>query len=573
MSKYFKEETESFVSGILRQALGGLADKIIHAATNRILEYQLQLYKDNIYTKSFFHRSKPVLLYDFYMPLNLETFTYRKYDEISTTSTESCSVLFKENKNIAVIGTAGSGKSTLVKHLIVDTIKSNFAIPILIELRELNRADYSGDLLKYISVEIFDYYKIGNKENIVDSALFKGGFLFILDGYDELSQNSLSKATSLIQKFTVKYGKNYFLITSRPFTNIESLKSFTNYQIKGLTVPEQDELIKKLLKDNNFVQERIIKEKSKKENSSYLTFLQNPLLLSLFIITFEYHPTLPKKKSLFYEKVFQTLYEKHNSITKVNFNAEFYSKLSEDEFRIVIELFSFISYFQNLYEFTSNDIRKILNEVKRKYSVLDLDSSLFTKDALENVCIWFNDGNYYTFAHRSLQEYFTVKQILKLDSATKTDVYGYLDKFFTENYNLIELLAEEPDLDYYRKLIIPHIRSIIVNHFEEIDGHSKNIDKLEKAYSEFTHLIDIDLSLSSIFKDFCNVYADEDFSKHPLMIEHANKYNIDTITNILIINKYYGALEKLVNNLTERTVLQNERIMDFTFRIEGKNKL
>ena len=160
-----------------------------------------------------------------------------------------------------------------------------------------------------------------------------------------------------------------------------------------------------------------------------------------------------------------------------------------------------------------------------------------------------------------------------MDSATKTDVYGYLDKFFTENYNLIELLAEEPDLDYYRKLIIPHIRSIIVNHFEEIDGHSKNIDKLEKAYSEFPHLIDIDLSLSSIFKDFCNVYADEDFSKHPLMIEHANKYNIDTITNILIINKYYGALEKLVNNLTERTVLQNERIMDFTFRIEGKNKL
>ena len=566
MKQTLIQETELLVGGLFKEIFGELTDNIVHAATNRIIEYETSLYKNTYYTKSFFHRSRPVPLYDFYIPLNIETFPNRKEDEKKTIKPESCHSLFSESKNITIIGTAGSGKSTLVKHVIINSIKSKFAIPLLIELRELNRPEYNGDLIKFISHEIFNYYRIGKKENIIEKMLFQGGFLFVFDGYDELSTSVLEKATSDIQKIAQKFERNYYLTTSRPYANSESLRSFVNYLIKGLNEEEQDKLITKLLKDKLYIRDQVLLEKRKEVNKSYLSYLENPLLLSLFIVTFEYHPTLPKKKSLFYEKVFQTLYEKHNSITKVNFKAEFYSNLSEDVFRKVLELFSYISYFQSLFVFKDDDISRIFSEINRKYP--NIESSLFTKDALETVCIWFNDGVYYSFAHRSLQEYFAVKHIRELDPTYKGKTYDYLSSYFFENYNLIELIAENPDLDYYKKLLIPRIRTILTTYFKEIDGRLKNIKKLEKAYNDFLNLINIDLELQNIYINFLEKFSVEQFEEHPLITDISNEGNKSSLIAILTLNKHYSILEKEIENLTVEIVNDNSQTYNFTFKVK-----
>ena len=61
--------------------------------------------------------------------------------------------LFSKNSKITIIGSAGSGKSTIVKYLFLNCIEEKDYIPIKIELRYLN--EFDGSLEDYIKERIF----------------------------------------------------------------------------------------------------------------------------------------------------------------------------------------------------------------------------------------------------------------------------------------------------------------------------------------------------------------------------------------------------------------------------------
>lgn len=106
----------------INSVLSELSAEVIQYGRNRLLEYQYEEYERNIEVKTILYRTKPIALYSIYEPLflvekwTLENHEQWKYEKISTNSVFE---LFKERKFITVIGTAGSGKSMLVKHLYV----------------------------------------------------------------------------------------------------------------------------------------------------------------------------------------------------------------------------------------------------------------------------------------------------------------------------------------------------------------------------------------------------------------------------------------------------------------------
>lgn len=65
-------------------------------------------------------------------------------------------------------------------------------------------------------------------------------FCFFLDGYDELSFSVKDNVTKDILKFTKLYNQNCYLITSKPYTNIDLLTKFSNFEVCELnTLPEE----------------------------------------------------------------------------------------------------------------------------------------------------------------------------------------------------------------------------------------------------------------------------------------------------------------------------------------------
>ena len=129
----FAKYLESPINGLIKS----LGDELKQVAKNRLLEYQSNEYKRNYFTKTLLHRSEPIKkLNDFYLPLHItkyENERSRFRQQQKRISTEDVSKLFEKTNYITVIGNAGSGKSTIVKYLFLDSVSRKFKIPIKVE--------------------------------------------------------------------------------------------------------------------------------------------------------------------------------------------------------------------------------------------------------------------------------------------------------------------------------------------------------------------------------------------------------------------------------------------------------
>jgi hypothetical protein len=433
--------------------------------SNRLLEYQVEEFDRNYYTKTIVHRTEPVKLHDFYQPLYIRRYGRNYYDEkISTTD---CVELFNDNNFITLIGTAGSGKSTIVKSLLVNSIETKFKIPIKIELRYLNT--YDGNLIKYINEEIFKLSQLAFDQKIINRLLQSGNFLIFFDGYDELSSTVKDDVTKSINDITKIYNKNSYVITSRPYTNIELLSKFRNYIVCDLNSEEMEAFVRKQLPINEKeTATKIIEAITNDGNETYKSYLGNPLLLSMFILTYQTYSNVPPKKSTFYRQVFDSLFYLHDSVSKLSWTREKKSGLSKEQFEYVLQLFSFISFFKEIFAFEEDFINNTLNQIKEKKKSLIFENNLLLEDLQVAICILNKEGLDYVFPHRSLQEYFASLYIVNLDPKNKNEVYKrVLDQLLNNDTfemmskeNFYTLLTEQDYLGVIKNLSIPFLEKI-----------------------------------------------------------------------------------------------------------------
>src|ERR1700761_8080803 len=91
--------------------------------------YLKSLFEKCSKTKSFFIRGEPVYLYKFYVPLSVKC---------GASIIEG--VGFKEMPRCSIIiASGGSGKSMLMKHLVLSAILQKNKVPIFIQLERINR--------------------------------------------------------------------------------------------------------------------------------------------------------------------------------------------------------------------------------------------------------------------------------------------------------------------------------------------------------------------------------------------------------------------------------------------------
>ncbi|WPR72451.1 NACHT domain-containing protein [Flavobacterium sp. NG2] len=384
-------EITSFVKGIISGQLTKLftnitkdfTEEIKHTISNNILEYQVEEYNRNSISKTLLHRVEPKRLKEFYQPLFIRKCgktkrngiinEHRLYSGIrneSRIATNSIAKLFEKNQFVTLIGNAGSGKSTIVKYLFLNSIDSDYKIPIKVELRYLN--DHNGSLIDFIKEKIFKLNRLSSGDNIIERLMKSGDFVFFLDGYDEITSTKKEKLTKEIDDLVKLYNKNNYLLTSRPYTEIDLLPLFHNFEVCELSDEDINQFIaKQIPSQEKELQEKIIEAINSPENSAYKTFLSNPLLLSMFILTFQSYSSIPQKRSAFYSQVFDALFSVHDSMSKLAFVREKQSGLSKEQIIEVLELFSFISYFEQKFIFTNHYLNEKLDLIKDKKKSID----------------------------------------------------------------------------------------------------------------------------------------------------------------------------------------------------------
>lgn len=469
---------QSFVQELIKESspwLSKASDEIKQFYNQGLRNYftkQKDLYS---HVKTVLQGNTPVYLYDIYFPINI----LKNFKEVKT---NKISNLFVDTNFITIIGSAGSGKSMLIKHLFLNSIIENYGIPILIELRYLN--DYDGDIEEYANELIFNN-RVSQNASILQRLLRKGKFVFFLDGFDELVGDVREIVTKHISTFIGKYESNKFILTSRPYASVEYLPLFHNCHILPLKNLEISEFIDLQLKGEKELAHKIINTIETSPQKYIASFLSNPLLLSLFILTFQSNSDIPDKKYIFYRRVIQALFSEHDSKSKLGFVRERTSGLSQEQFETVLKRFSFLTFFDKKYDFELDYILSVFDQIKSKYRSTQFDSQALINDLKLAVALWIEDGNKVKFAHKSLQEYFAAVFIKDLNEDQKRTIYlKVADSLatMTEVDNFLSLCEEMDQVAYFKYFLIPGVQKAVDNLISE--NEDDLVNKLVKqSYS------------------------------------------------------------------------------------------
>lgn len=485
----------AFADAILNKILGTPINVFNSLTTNTrnafkigLNEYLVKQRERTEKIKTLLHGTEPVNLIDIYFPLRLrfKILIDGKRHEKSI-KTENIENVFQKSNFITVIGDAGSGKTTLMKYLFIQAIRQNYAIPIMIILRELNENKY--DLKTYIIEQVFRN-KISENDSILEKALEKGEIVFFLDGFDELNTIIKNNVTQEIEKFVNEYPSNKYILTTRPYTGAEILPMFKNHEVCGLDFKkgEVKEFIEKQLFKELELASKIVESLSNnRDDYNHIhTFLQNPLLLLLYIIKFQTNAGVSAKKSQFYRDVIEALFYRHDSISKYWSGRERVCGLNQEEFEYILTRFSYVSFFEGKYgEWDMDYINNKLDLIKKNNNKLVFENRAFIVDMQIGLGLWVEDANLYGFTHRTLQEYFAALSIMQVKSETKEAVYNRIknntkDMVYEEKYHLLSLLEEMDALAFYKYYALPYLEDIDII-FKKEDPENIFIDNQKQT--------------------------------------------------------------------------------------------
>ena len=419
--------------------------------------YLKRVYERYGKSKSFFIRDTPVHLHEFYVPMGV------KCNDIIINSANIKAIL-DVNPFSIISGTGGAGKTIMLKHLFIDSLKNKKQIPIFTELRDLNNIDLPLiDLLKLttlnfgLEIEIAHFLK----------ALEKGHFILFLDGLDEVNKKRKVDLLREINELTIKYPKISIILSTRPDIKISELDVFSTFKCLPLSLEQSINLINKLPAADDELKEKFKKDLGQGLYEKHKSMLSNPLLLSMMMLTYGFSADIPSKSSIFYAQAFDALFQRHDSF-KGAYKRQRETSLDIQEFSKVFSTFCVLTYEDRKLKFSKIEILEYLNKAK-KISGLNFELDDFYTDLLQAVSLLVEDGMSIYFTHRSFQEFFASKFIIGQDKERKKllfdkyQKYAYSDKVFE--------LSREIDQDFMDfEIIQPFIDGL----FDEI-GVKKNI--------------------------------------------------------------------------------------------------
>jgi hypothetical protein len=433
---------------------------------------------------------------------------------------------------VIIMGTGGLGKSMMMRHLMLDAI-TNFddlkRFPVFIPLKDFDETASSLFDYVYSKISVFDSnLKIDQFEEMIAN----GACLLLLDGLDEIGAGSARRFERELEKLTDKYSNNMFILSSRPFQAFVSYERFSLLRLMPFDRRQAMQLINRLefRPDEPAIKEKFQAALEKTLFRTHRSFTENPLLLTIMLLTFEQYAEVPSKMHIFYREAFEVLAKRHDA-SKGAYKRALKTGLSVDTLSDYFAELCFRSYKDEKFELTAEEFTGYFNALNARATVNDkkTTASDFLEDLCSNLCLLYFEGNSYHFTHRSFQEYFCAlffskqkdKFIAKLgDFFEKHRRRMYGDRTF---YMLYDMATEKVE-EY---IFLPFLSSLF--------------DKCEKADGYWTFLEEMHPQIT---------YSSEDEYLFPRRVVESRSFLLNAVLDIIGFNER-GRLGRDIITITE----------------------
>lgn len=329
-----------------------------------------------------------------------------------------------ENQYLMVLGGPGAGKSTFLRKVGLESLKTlhyentdyhHRCLPVLLDLKRFESDSIDIELL--ITKE-FKTCEFPEAEKFTHTALEQGKLLILFDGLDEVPTANLNNVIHTIQDFVDRYDQNRFIASCRTAAYRGSFTRFKDAAMADF----DDEQIKEFI-NNWFSNELDVEQKTGEkcweilqspDNASAKELAHTPLLLSFLCLAYDKSQRLPANRSILYKRALRILMEEWSALKRIN-RDKIYEGLSVE---LEEELLSEIAY----YKFEADQLffskRELIKQIKKFLTgnlnvpkTLDGESILLAIEVQQGLLVERAEDTY-SFSHLTLQEYLTAQYLI-----------------------------------------------------------------------------------------------------------------------------------------------------------------
>lgn len=400
--------------------------------------------------------------------------------------------LTEHNPYVIIAAYGGMGKSMMMRHFLLTAIKDYDAyrkIPVFVQLKDYKGGPSHSDLLSFIYNSSVHLMKAFTKETF-EQMLSAGHILVLLDGLDELSSNYQNNFEIALERFMDLYPMNQYIMSSRPFTDFVSFERFTTLRISAFSNEQALELIDKLefRPDDTSIKQKFINALNNGLFESHHSFVSNPLLLTIMMMTFDQIAEVSPRMHIFYRDAYTVLAQRHDA-SKGAYKRQLNTKLSSDQFADFFAEFCARSYTHEDYEMPEEKAKKYFNDLteRKKHPEMTATAQDFLDDLCNNICLMFKEGGNYLFTHRNFQEYFCAVFFSKQKDKDLERIGDFFERsrgrmFANQTFEMLYAMIPEKIEEY---ILIPYLDRII-GYCEENEGYWTYLEMMypQMFYSE-----------------------------------------------------------------------------------------
>ena len=438
------------------KAFGRLITKDIYELLKGYTSLQRKIKKlktDEVYlkaskiskVKTIWQMSKEVDLNTFYHPTSIVA----ENSNITVTGLKS----FPENCKVVIQGTAGQGKSILLRYIASEELKHGTVLPIFVELRKISEKNSLENLI----IDGFKQLGLKVASDELDPILETGRCILLLDAFDELGSNKVQDTITSIESWCCKFHNLPIIVSSRPEGAIQSSAHFSVFNIKQLESPDFKPLLMKLFDSDKEKVQAIL---TSINGNSIQTLVSTPLLLTLLAIHYVEEGEVPQSLAGFYEKLFHIMCSRHDS-SKPGYVREFYSKLNKDDLNNVFNVFCFECARKEYTSLSFEEAKNLAEKAIKQIGNSDESATLFLDDIVKVTCLLLKEGHQLHFIHRSIMEFHAAKCISKMPENVKAKFYHHALDTFPKYKQELEFLSSLDNLMYIEFYKIPLFEKIL----------------------------------------------------------------------------------------------------------------
>lgn len=366
---------------------------------------------------------------------------------------------------IILSGRGGTGKSVIMQHLLLDAIgkyPQTQLVPIFISLKDI---DFAVDDILQCAHFFTRHLMPDLSMDELQTMLIDGKTILFFDGLDEINASYLKTFTSALERFLDRYTDNALVLSSRPGDRFSFQRQCITLEMQPFTKDEAIRLVSKLdyPQENPKINEEF---RNALENGMYETHLgysDNPLLLTIMLMTYEEYKEIPSKMHLFYQQAYQVLANLHDE-SKGGYIRPLAMKCSADEFAKYFSYFCARSYRKTDYAFTDDKMSRYFLLLQKKYALDNTSVHDFTADLCKNICLMQRDNIRYSFIHRSFQEYFFARffYLYLRDKSKLNALIPLFDRTMERKNDIALPMLYDMDREAVTKfLIAPYLKELL----------------------------------------------------------------------------------------------------------------